>query len=94
MPNVSVSFEGWLLKKRRKKLQGITSSLHPKTHPHSKIIQVSPVAILLFTNQESFHMPLSPVNQPGIRFLSTMLQFPRHPVVKIFTSIPILLHSI
>lgn len=61
---------------------------------HSKMIQVLPVAISLFTNQESFHMPLSLVNRSGIRFLSIMPQFPRCLVVKISTSIPVLLHSI
>ena len=65
-----------------------------KHSSHSKMIQVSPVAILPFTNQEFFHMPLSLVNQSGIRFLSIMLQSPRRLVVKISTSIPILLLSI
>ena len=32
MPSVPVSFQGWLLKKRRKKMQGITSSLQSNTH--------------------------------------------------------------
>jgi hypothetical protein len=61
---------------------------------HYKMIQVSPVAILLFTNQEFFHMHLSLVNRSGIRFLSIMPQFPQRLVVKISTSIRTLLHSI
>ena len=65
-----------------------------KHSPHSKMIQVSPVAILLFTNREFFHMPLSLDNPSGIKFLSIMPQFPRRQVVKISTSIRILLHSI
>ena len=36
MPSVPVSFQGWLLKKRRKKMQGTTSSLHSITHSIAK----------------------------------------------------------
>ena len=32
MPNVPVSIQGWVLKKRRKKMQGTTSSLQSNTH--------------------------------------------------------------
>lgn len=33
MSSVPVSFQGWVLKKRRKKMQGTTSSLQSNTHP-------------------------------------------------------------
>lgn len=75
--------EGWVLKKRRKKMQGsATPFLCPHLHAHPQALRA---ATSLFISRESSPMRLIVTSQSGTRCPFTTLPFPPPQAAKIST---------